>query len=84
MVDFLDIFSEISINDIQDVKVRWQYAWSPFVQIHALGRVKSLIAPLKSRVCNLQMCKKHNGATGDTEKRKIEEFKGKRMESFCM
>ena len=80
---FLGIFSEISINGIRDVKVRWHYAWSLFLQIHALGRVPSLIAFLKSRVCcNGQMCKKHNGGTGDMEKRKIEEFRGKRMESF--
>ena len=79
----MGIFSEISINGIRDVKVRWHYAWSLFLQIHALGRVPSLIAFLKSRVCcNGQMCKKHNGGTGDMEKRKIEEFRGKRMESF--
>ena len=67
----MGIFSEISINGIRDVKVRWHYAWSLFLQIHALGRVPSLIAFLKSRVCcNGQTCKKHNGGTGDTEKQK--------------
>ena len=40
------------MHGIRDVKVRWQYAWSLFVQIHALGRVNSLVASLKSRVCN--------------------------------